>query len=255
MAFWVSYDHLGKLLLANLITMFCLLIPGYFALISFYGMAFIWSGIFALLTTGVLAPIFAAGMAHMTIELIETRDGSIWAFFVGMRRYAGRAVRLGLLCSTAGLFLATSVWFYAVRMPQQVAWAGYVLSALALWALLFLGLAFPLAGPALVHKGTGAIATLKLSTLLVLDNPLFCLGLAVYAIVWGFISLLPPVLMLFSMAPLVVLFCAAYEMLSRKYSVQENDTCPGESTRRVPKDEEDDYLNRGFRDFLFPWKD
>jgi len=43
----------------------------------------------------------------------------------------------------------------------------------------------------------------------------------------------------------VVLSSCAYEMLHRKYAA-------GEAAPR--KDEDDDYLNRGFRDFLFPWK-
>ena len=258
MAFWVCYDHLGKLLLVNLICVALLLVPGYFALVSFNldspGMAIVFGGGFSVLTAGVLAPVFAAGIAQMSIELIETRDGSIRAFFSGMRRHSGRAVRLGLLYSAAFVCLATSTWFYAARFPERFAWLGYGLSAIALWCLFFLGLTLPLAGPALVHKSSGALAAVRLSALLVLDNPLFALGLAFYTVCWATLSLAPPVLMLFSLAPMVVLFCSAYEMLSRKYMAAPQ-SASGDTPQRAIPDEEDDYLNRGFRDFLFPWKD
>jgi hypothetical protein len=61
-----------------------------------------------------------------------------------------------------------------------------------------------------------------------------------------------------------VLATSAYEMLARKYAALEAHQA-AEAAGAVPaaalskadqirEDAKDDYLNRGFRDFLFPWK-
>ncbi len=261
MAFWVCYDHLGKLLAANLLCMLALLFP--------LGLA--WAAVAAgdpammlllgvpmlVLVFGVVLPVEAAAIAHMAKELIDTRDGSLRTFFRGLRLYAGRAIGLGLAYVAAGCCLSTSIWFYAARLGEAVPWFGYAVSALALWCLAFVAFTALLVMPALVQKKEGLWPTLRLSGLLVLDNPLFCIGLAAHAALLAGCSLLPPVLMFFSLAPLIVLVSSGYEMLSRKYAALEAHRALGQTDTPLRidfKDEEDDYLNRGFRDFFFPWK-
>jgi len=266
MAFWVTYDHLGKLLVGNVLTMAALLAPmalGYAAGLSGEpAVAVLIGAPVAILVFGIILPAAAAGTAYMAKELIETKDGSIATFFTGLRRYAGRAVRIGLAYMAAVACLVSSVWFYAVRLGATAPWLGYALSAVALWALIFAALTAMLIMPALVQKGAGAMGTLRLSALLVVDNPLFCLGLGIHCGLLAALCLLPPVLILFSIAPMIVLVSSAYEILSRKYAALEalratGDTALAASQARVKidfHDAEDDYLNRGFRDFLFPWK-
>jgi len=256
MAFWVTYDHLGKLLLANLFCALILLVPGYVAYAAALRgdpAAALLAGVgVAVLTLGVLLPVMAAGLAHLAKELIDTRDGSLRTFFTGMRRYAGRAAGLGLVYVLAAGCLVTSVWFYASRLGARIPWLGYALSALALWGLVFAGLTALLCIPALVQKGGGVWSTVKLSGLLVLDNPLFCVGLAIHVAILGVFCLLPPVFLLLSMAPVMVLLSSGYEMLARKYAALE--ARGGAGTEPAFDEDTDDYLNRGFRDFLFPWK-
>ena len=54
-----------------------------------------------------------------------------------------------------------------------------------------------------------------------------------------------PGLLLFSSLPLVALACSAYELLARHHGAIEGDPI---------FDEDDHYLNRSFKDFLFPWQ-
>lgn len=261
MTFWVCYDHLGKLLAINFLCMMVLIVPlgfVYAAVATGDPGVMVLVGLPLLtLVLGVLLPMAAAAMAHLTKELIDTRDGSFGAFFEGIRRHARRAVGLGLVYVTAAGCLGTSVWFYAARLGASFPVFGYALSAVALWCLVFVAFTGLLVMPSLVQKKQGVWPTLRLSGLLVLDNPVFCIGLAVQAGCIGACSVLPPVLMFFSLAPLVVLVSSGYELLSRKYAAIEAHRASADAAKPLVidyHDEEDDYLNRGFRDFFFPWK-
>jgi hypothetical protein len=142
---------------------------------------------------------------------------------------------------------------------------GYVVSAIAVWCLAFILLMASLVMPTLVQKKAGIAATLKLAALLVLDNPFFCVGLAVQFIVLAAISMVPLFFVAISGSAALVLSSSAYEMLARKYQAIEiaKGTAPAperpihvisRNGRLIFDDEKDDYLNRGLRDFLFPWK-
>jgi len=268
MAFWVSYDHLGKLILANLVWALTFLVPAMFGITAFMSREpalIVLIGVPALLLVfGVIMPVTTSGLAYLVKELIDTRDGSFGDMFRGMQLYGRRAIGLGFFYLFAVSCLTSSVWFYAAKLHDTAPWLGYMLSALALWCLVFVGLMGMLVMPALVQKKAGVFATLKLTAALVLDNPMFSLGLAVQFVVVASLSMIVPVLVLFSGSFAVVLASSAYEMLARKYAAtQETPETPGKATHPIRptsrqaahiEDEQDDYLNRGFRDFMFPWK-
>jgi uncharacterized membrane protein YesL len=268
MAFWVTYDHLGKLLVASLVWAVLCGLPGTMALAALVAgdaaMA-VWIGLpAALLCLGVAVPISTAGLGHMVKELIETRDGSLSTFFTGMRLYAARAAVLGLGYCAAIACLVVSAWFYAYRLQDSAPWLGYGLSALAVWALVFVLLTLPLALPALVQKKGGPLATARLAAMLVIDNPLLAFGLLVQvAAITALALAIPPVFVFLYGGMLATVTGSAYELLARKYTPppapdpakkRHLAMMTGEKEDSDP-DAQDDYLNRGFRDFLFPWKD
>lgn len=261
MAFWVTYDHLGKLLLLNFLCALIFVMPlGMVWATLATGDALLMLSValpLILLAFCVMLPVACAGMAHFMKILIEKRDAALADFFWGMRRYALRASGVATVFIAVLVCLMTSAWFYATQLGATLPWLGYALSALALWCLIFTGMASLLVMPALVQKNAGVFATWKLCMLLVLDNPLFCIGMALYVAVFSAFCLLPPIFMCFSIAPIMALSASAYEILSRKYAAvaaaHEKGVANGAKKINF-RDEEDDYLNRGFRDFLFPWK-
>lgn len=253
MAFWVTYDHAGKLILASVVWFVAFAVPGavaWTALASGHpGMRLILGWPMLVLSAGIILPVLTAGAAHMAKILIERHDGSILDLFRGIRLYGRRAAGIGLLYFFAIASLTTSAWFYASMLRDTAPWLAYGLSAAAVWALAFVGLTALLVMPALVQKKGGVLATIRLGALLVLANPLFAAGLAVQALAFTVLAVIvSPMLPLLYGGVVVVLVSSAYEMLARKYAAATPDAAP------PPKDEEDDYLNRGFRDFLFPWK-
>ena len=258
MAFWVAYDHLGKLILANVVSsVFCALpfIAMIFFARGFSNAAFLGVFLAVCAVTSMACSTCAVALAWMVRGLIETRDGSVGAFFTGLRRFAVRGAALGLCYFFAGACLLSSVWFYASRVGAAHPVAGYGLSAVALWAAVFLGLTALAAPSALVHKNLGPFGAIKLAALLAVDNPLFFAGVALHSALIALVALLVPVLLLcFALAPLVVLHCAAYELLARRYAAVEAARASGAPARVDFDDANDDYLNRGFRDLLFPWK-
>ncbi|NIA14130.1 MAG: hypothetical protein GWP08_08615 [Nitrospiraceae bacterium] len=264
------YDHLGKLILANLVWSLSVLLPGAVCLTAIStgdrGILLVVGVPSAFLTFAVAMPVVTVGLVYMVKGLIETRDGSVMDLFRGIRLYWRRAVGVGVAYVLAAVCLLVSAWFYPVKLQDTARWLGYGIGAVALWGLLFLGLTAMLVLPALVQKRTGFRETLRLTALLVLDNPLFCAGLALQMLVLAGLSVIPPLFFFLTGAAGAVLASSAYEMLARRYVLIEINEGRAPATDKhldvISKDgafvfdeETDDYLNRGFRDFLFPWKD
>ncbi|HOZ47102.1 MAG TPA: hypothetical protein PLO37_02140 [Candidatus Hydrogenedentes bacterium] len=278
MAFWATYDHVGKLMVANLIAslaVFALLGAAWALTLAGHPVAIAAGVALAVLVLGVIAPAFAAGLAHMAKVIVDTREGAIADFFAGVRFYGRRAAYLGMAFLVAAICLVTSGWFYMNALRDKAPWLGFGLSALALWCLCFLSLTYVMAIPALVQKKATARETTKLAAVLVLDNPLFILGLALQLMAWAALSVvLMPLVLFLSWAVATMLLVTAYEQLARKYTLIEVERGGVPASREgqlfegatpgirvisrdgswVIDEENDDYLNRGFRDFLFPWK-
>ena len=273
MAFWVTFDHVGKLMAVSVLWAIAVGFPGLFAVNAFNSgdrAIMLLAGVPALVVcTCLTIPVMGVGLAHMVKEFLDTRDGSIRTFFSGIRFYWKRAIGLGVSYTLVCACLAVSVVFYSVKLRDTVPWLGFGLAALALWALVLVALSALLALPTLVQKKAGVKETVKLSFLLVLDNPLMSVGLGVQVIaISALFAVITPLMLVLYGGVLAALTGSAYEMLSRKYAyIQATSQDPHERGGVRPlgigrmkpmtydeMDAQDDYLNRGFRDLLFPWK-
>lgn len=252
MAFWICYDHLGTLLLLNLLAVAILAFPA--ALLLGAAAAddpvtlLAQGGIAGLLLLGVAGPVALVGFLAWTREVIDERHAGFGAYLQGIRRHGLRAAALGTGYTLAAACLAASAWFYPVRLGADWPWLGYGLGALACWALAFLLATGPLAFAALVFRRAGLRAALRLGVLLALANPGLAMALVAGTAAWLMACLAPPVLVLFSIAPVAVGWACAYELLARRHA----EADPAQPA--PPRDAEDDFLNRGWRDALFPWK-
>jgi hypothetical protein len=263
MSFWVVYDHLGKLLLVNIFAAIMLAAPVVAASAvlarNSQGYALIFAALLCVVPISVFLPLIQAGLVWMIKVLIEKHDGGVALFFVGMKRFGPRAAAIALLYLLLSACLLSSAWFYGIRMGARVPLVGYGLSAIALWTQFFLLMTAPLALPALIHKDQGVFATMKLAALLTLDNPFMALGLLAHITVLTLLAIMPPVFVFCSVAPIAALQGSAYELLSRKYAAIQAHKESGKDGKEKLVidfgDDDDEYLCRGFRDLLFPWKD
>lgn len=248
MAFWVLHDHLGKLLLVNLIVAVAVPLPivGVWPFLASMTPAGANAALLGtvFLSLFVAMPVLLAGTAELTRVLIETRDGTLDDFARGIRRYGLRAASLGCMHGVAAVLLGSSAWFYATAVSDAWRVVGLVISIFALWCLACLCLTALFALPALIHRKGNPFQTVRLAFMVAFAHPGISLGLGGCVVGLLLLTALfwPLYLGLLFVAP-VVLVSAAYEVLARKY---------GSSV--APPDAEDDYLNRGLRDLLFPWR-
>jgi uncharacterized membrane protein YesL len=251
MAFWIVHDHLGKLVLANLVwsvtaaAPIALAFPAFVSAdsgtIFYIGLPLVAIVVFAIL------PVTTAGLAHFLKTLIDARDGTLTDFAGGMRRYALPAIRLGAAYALAAGLLGTSAWFYPARFGDTAPILGYGLGAIAIWVLVFVGLTTIYAWPALVQKRAGVVAAVRIAIMLVIANPMFTIGLAIQIVLLTVVTvLMAPLFFLGYGVVLMAIVSSAYELLARTYAAR--DGAP------PVDDAHDDYLNRGFRDLIFPWK-
>ncbi len=250
MAFWLFHDHLGSLVLSNLISAIAIALPLSFALPALssgdpYSITAIALPLCSL-AGFIVAPICATAMAHMLKVFLDTRDGGIADFFAGVRKHALRAAGAGGLCGIGMTALLSSAWFYTTRMTS-FPMLGYALAGLALGSALVLTAVAVYIPPALVQRKTGVLQTIRLTLYLALANPGLTAGLLLQILlVTALATLFWPLAFIGYLASILCLTSAAYELLSRKYAAT-----AGEES---PPDAMDDYLNRGLRDLFFPWK-
>lgn len=246
MWFWVTYDHLGRVLLLNVLCM----VP----VLALIGLAASLGGLRGLLivfTALFLLPCMClAALGHVARGLIEQHEAPVALFLDGLRRFALPGLLLGLLFGAVMAVGLGGAYYYLFVLARPAPGYAYPLAAVCLWGAACAGAALNLALPALAQKRAGTLAAARTGVLLLADNPVYALGVALHAVALIALGLAPPAFLAFSIVPLAVLQGAAYEMLARKYAAPLVDG----KRRIVFSDAEDDYLNRGLRDFFFPWK-
>jgi hypothetical protein len=263
MSFWVLYDHLGKLLLVNFLSAFLVLVPIFVAFKFLEGgdsRQMLYVSLPLILATLILmVPLLQVGLLWMVKEIIEKHDGSVKTFFAGIRIYGLHAVGASIFYVFCAVSILSSIWFYGGMTTQFSPLISYCLGVAAVWALFFLMASAALTLPALVNKNSGVAASIKISTVLVVDNPLLITGIMAHIFILLVFCIVPPVFILFSFAPLAALQGSTYEILSRKYAaIQAYQVKTGRIDKNIVidfGDENDEYLCRGFRDLLFPWKE
>jgi len=246
MWFWLTYDHLGRLLIFN----FVCALP--IALLLGLGMTL--SGPLGLLLTflafAVAAPAAIAALGSVARELLERNEAPYPILLDGLRRFGPSGALVGTIGGVVVITSGVGVYFYLAVVAQPTPWYAYALAGVCAWVGTFATLVLAFALVAIPQKRAGARSAVTTGALLVANNPIFCFVVALHLAGLATCAMAMPVFLLFSVAPMATLLTTAYEMLARKYAA------PIVNGKHVIdfKDDEDDYLNRGLRDFFFPWK-
>jgi hypothetical protein len=190
----------------------------------------------------LVALMVVAGQANVIKSLLEEEEFSLRRVAQGIAAHGFAVVGYGVLFALAETVACLGAGFYATQVAPARPALGWCLSGFCLSA----GLAVLLSGvyvlPARIYQSRAKRRVMRASAALAGAHPMATLGLVVLMAGYGIFLATPPGLLLFSTIPLVTLVCCAYELLARHYA-------------EVPVfDENDHYLNRGFNDFLFPWK-
>jgi hypothetical protein len=237
MTFWVLYDNAGYLIFLNLLTLLFVLGPAWFVLRIPGG-----NLVISAVTAALLGVMAMAGQATLIKSLLEDEEFSLRRGAQGMVAHGPALIGFAVIFALAEAIGGLGAGFYASQVAPTRPTLGLFLSGFCL----SVGFAVLLSGlyvlPALVNQRGPALKALRTSAALAAKHPVLTLGLMVLVAGYGALMATPPGVILFSTLPPVTLVCCAYELLARHYAT-------------VPVyDEEDLYLNRGFKDFLFPWK-
>ena len=237
--FWTAYDHLGGLIVINLLWS-ALSLPWLgagFLLVSLGASRSNW----AFLTTVLLAVelvlvappavlLFAAGARWARGESFQVR-----VLFAEVRRLAMRAQGLGLVVMVSTLLMLVNINFYL----QFKGWLGLVLSGTMTWllvaVLLMVGYIFPL----LVAQELGLWRTLHQSFLVALDNLKLSFGLLLATLLTLLVGMVSGVgLFCGLLAALALLMSLCFRRLLPKYT---GEPLPEEPVRR-------------WRELIRPWE-
>lgn len=141
--FWDCYDHLGRLLLLNVLLFFALLPVSYYLLLAIVALARAFEGpatvvavaVLLILASTLFTTVWFAGMLHFGRLSSAEKDPPARAFLAGLRTCGGRALRFLLLWHVVAAILLANLWFYFFggRLPESLALAGYALGGLCGW--------------------------------------------------------------------------------------------------------------------------
>jgi len=190
---WSTYDHIGLLVLANLLwVVLCLPV--------------------------VTAPAATAGLFHLAREVARGKSPSLRDFFVGFRTRFLPAFKVGLVELAALLVLWVNIDFYS-HMRGGAVIPGMILAAAMVWVAAFFLLMHAHLYPLLVGGESSLRQLLRKSALLTLDNLAFTAGITFQALSLSVLCVVTGAgLVLINASAVAVLLTTGHRELLRKYS-------------------------------------
>jgi uncharacterized membrane protein YesL len=213
---WNSYDHIGLLVLANLLWL-------------------------ALCLPVITAPAATAGLFHLARRIANHEPASIRDFFEGFREHFFPALRVGALVLAVAVILWVNVDFYS-HLGGRATVPGMLLAAVMIWIGVFAVLIHAHLFPLIVHGERGTRAALRKAALLTLDNPGFTIGITVQALSVSALCVITCAGLVLALGSLLaVLLTTGHRELLKKYF-------PDSEAAGEPPE------NRTLRDAVRPWE-
>lgn len=206
--FWHTYDHLGTLIVANVLWLIVCL------------------GV-------VTAPAATAGLFYLARRVAAEEDARISDFWLGFRRDFLPSLKI----SAFTLAVAAVIWFntdFYGHLRGGLAVGGTALATLLIWSAAFL-LLMHAHLHALVAGGERSLRRLlKKSALLVLDNPGFSVGITLQALVLAAVCLITGVGLPLILASLhATLLATGHRELLKKYFPDSPEAQEAQETRTL----------------------
>ena len=211
-----SYDHLGLLVIANLL----------------------WLGLSIPIVT---APAATVALFHLARKVAEHEPVTLRDYFVGFRTLFLPALKSGAFFGASFFVIWLNADFYS-HLGRWATLPGIFLAALMIWLGAFLLLMNAHAWPLIAYGETRLPAALKKSALLTLDNPAFSIGLTTQALALAALCILTGAGLLLGLGSLTaVLLTTGHRELLKRYF-------PDSPAALEPPE------TRTLRDLLRPWE-
>jgi len=205
--FWMTYDHIGLMILANLMWL--------------------------VLSLGIItAPAATAGLASLTAGIAAGKDVSMRDLFRGFREHFIPALKIGVFDLVVAVALWVNVDFYS-HLGGRAAIPGFLFAALLIWGAGFWLLLHIHIYPLMVAGERSFRHLIRTSALLTLDNLSFTIGLALQSLMLIMLCILTGIgIIALLSAMLCLLHATARRQLLRKYRDDMPDEVPETRTWR-----------------------
>ncbi len=203
---WHAYDHLGLLILANLLWL-------------------------AMCIPVITAPAATAGLFLLASRIAAREPVSLRDMFEGFRRDFLPSLKVGTFTLTVVFLVWVNADFYS-HMGGRAAIPGMFLAALMIWTVVFVILMHAHLHPLIADGDRSLRALLRKSALLTLDNPGYTLGVAVQAAAVGVICLVTGAGLLLALGSFTaLLFATGHRELLKKYFPDAPEASEPDETR------------------------
>ncbi|HHT90564.1 MAG: hypothetical protein QM451_12050 [Bacillota bacterium] len=215
----LSYEHIGKVMLTNLIWFGV----GFFPFLAFTYVPFLQND--AVFITTIVATFITLGGATAAVNyrmncVILGEDTGLRDLWDGFRLYWVRGTILLVLGLLGLVLLVFNIWF-SQNYPSTLF---LVLSGLWIWGIIYWSALQQFVFPFLTNQNIGVLKTLKRSALIVLDNPLSVFFLLIVSVIIVALSVvLAAPLLIFMASFLALLHNCFYHELMAKYEALERD--------------------------------
>ncbi len=213
----LSYDHIGKVMLTNLIWFGVGLAP----ILACSYVPFLQTDVFFLLS--IIATFItmggATGAVHYRMNhMIQGEETVLKDMWEGFKRYWLRGTILFFLGILGILILVFNIWF-SQNYPTTLF---VILSGLWIWGIIYWIALQQFVFPFVVNQDIGVFKALKRAALIILDNPLPSIILLVLSAIVVALSLVfAAPLLIFMASFLAIVQNCFYHELMMKYEVQE----------------------------------
>ena len=215
-ALWRVYDHLGQLIVLNLI----------------------WLG---LLVPVVTAPAATAALFDIARRIARNEPHGVRVYFRSFADLLLPSLGLGVFSVGVLFIIWVGVDFYS-HLGGALRYPGYLLAALLVWLGVFVLLMQAHLMPVLVHGDQRFIAVLRKSALLTLDNIPFTVGILVQTAALAALCVVTGAgLVLIAGSIVAVLLVSGHRVLLRRYRPDDPEL-------------EDEPETRTWRDLWRPWE-
>jgi uncharacterized membrane protein YesL len=215
-ALWCVYDHLGLLIVLNLIWL-------------------------ALLVPVVTAPAATAALFDTARRMAHRESVGVRQYFRSFRSLFLPALFVGLFSGVIGFLLWLGIDFYS-HLGGTMRYPGFLLAALLVWLGVLVALLHAHLLPVLTHGERRLLPVLRTAALLTLDNLAFTVGILVQTLALTALCILTGAgLFLVAGSLQAVLLTSGHRELLRKYRPEDPDL-------------QDDPETRTWRDLWRPWE-
>ncbi len=215
----LSYEHIGKVMLTNLIWFFA----GFAPFLAFSYLTFLQNDLIFIIA--IIATFFTlggatAGVQYRMNRVILGEDTPLVDMWEGFKRYFVKGASVMTMGLLGFLILVFNIWF-SQNYPSTLF---LILSGIWIWGIIFWLSMHQFVFPFLANQNIGVFQALKKSSLIVLDNPLTVLFMLVFSVIIVVLSLvLAAPLLIFMASFLALLQNCFYHELMVKYEVAEKD--------------------------------